>query len=211
MTTKKSITNEFEKIKDGVLSSLSAKERASLVVQVAAACDYDSLEELVDTAPKSAYKGTDPEFGERMAALETLAVYALWELDRGSLRFDIELMRGKYQNQLYQQYPDAEWTEAPGEENGYHEGEAYEAAARFLVTYRAWSRFVEEELNVPLKDFLTFPFTDGVDPVVARIEATVAMADGSNLDDELAEFSWAANASIDVDAAVDRKYAQLEV
>lgn len=211
MTSKRSITSDLENAKDAVLGDLTPDERAALAVCVAADGDHERFEELLATAPVDVYKSTDREFAERMASLETLAVYALWKLDRGVLRFDLERMRGKYQDQLYQQYPDADWTEAPGEENGYHEGSAYEAAAQFLVDYRVWSRFAEEDIGVSLEEFITFPFTDDVEPLIERIEAAAAFVDGADLEDDMADLSWAANATIDVDAAADRKYTQIEV
>lgn len=186
MTSTNDIRRDLDDIGEVVLGDLDTDERARLAVQLRAAGEYDRLQQLKEAAPTKSYNVTPGlEYLDRERELRAEALYALWELERGVWQFFYEWTSGQLREADYERFPDADWTEAPSQENGFHEHGAMQRAALFLANYRAWKRYATEDVGVSLREFLLHPLDpDAGAAHVDRIEFMAKLADGRALDDD---------------------------
>ena len=206
MSNKKDIRKDVDGLREEVLSTLSTDKRASLAIEKKAEGDDESLQTLVDTLEMSVYQSADPDFFERMALLETVAVYALWELDSAASEFAFRSMAYANANLGSIAFPDDDSYDPESSEQ-----EWCNAAGIFLSEYNAWKRFAIEDLDVSLTHLLKFPFEDEIDERITRIESLRMEADESAVDDSKFEevegdLSLAAAAEFDVDELAEKKY-----
>lgn len=211
------IESDIEDLKEDVLPGLPSDERARAVVQFRAADQADVVEALYETAPTKSYEATDLDFRAALREYTTEALYALWELETGVWRFLYERVSGQLRAANYDRYPDAEWTEEPAPENGFHERAAGEAAAEFLADYRAWERYAIVDVGVTLSEFLRFPLEEAGAHRVELVEQIADLVTG-DIDGIEGEdgVGWAESTGVtvdgeecDVDTLAEWKYEQI--
>lgn len=199
MTSAHDIERDLEDLSEDVLGDLDPDERAALAIELAAAGDFEKAERVKHAAPVKTYHARDLDFSDRLTDNVVMALYAMWELEKRASQFFYERARGQLDEVHYEQYPDAEWTEAPTEENGFHEQRAMDAAAAFLGSYLAWERYAAEDVGVALETFLSHPFGGTVTSDVSVYTLTASIADGSHFDDELEIDGWADGGTVTVE------------
>jgi hypothetical protein len=210
MTTTTNLQNGIEDAGDDILGDLDPEDRARLVVEHAAAGDFDLVERLTETAPTYEYKATDLAFRDCLDTYHTLSLFALWRLERRAWRFMYERAQGLLAEANYDRFPDAEWTTEPTPDNEFHEAGAKRAAVRFLATHRAWERFVDEEIGVSLRAFLEHGARTSDTSAAEIIEIAATIITGDHLD-EGSVTGWADTTvthngdEVGVDELADRK------
>lgn len=214
MTSTNDIEQELENLSESVLENLDPDERAALAVELAAAGEFEKVDAVKEAAPMKSYKARDLAFSDRLTDHVVMALYAMWELESGVWKFFYEKTQGSLEEANYDRFPDEDWTEAPSEENGYHEQAANDAAANFLGDYLAWEQYADKDVGVPLEKFLAHPFGDDIFQKVSTITFTATLAQGGLHDEELP--GWAEDGDIIVDGEpvslkeyAKWKYAQL--
>jgi hypothetical protein len=197
MTSTTNIEKELEGLSESVLENLDPDERATLAVELAATGEFEKVEAVKEAAPMKSYKARDLEFSDRLTDHVVMALYAMWELETGVWKFFYKKTQGGLKEANYDRFPDEDWTEAPSEDNGFHEQAANDAAAKFLGEYLAWEQYADKDVGVPLEKFLAHPFEDDILQKVSTITATATLAQGGLLDEDLP--GWAEGGHITVD------------
>lgn len=199
--SKKDIQNDAEKMTEQVLEQLGYEKRTQLAVEYGAKGDRERVEQLVKSAQASAYDGPEPFFTDRLALLETVAVYALWEIDTAAKEFSMWTMLAKQEERLEEAYPDDDTVDYD-----HMLQQQYEKAAKFLIEYNAWKKFAEEELDVTLTELLKFPFSDGIDDTLDVLQMMRMLANGSMHDLCEDADSYAEASDLDVEQLTEEKY-----
>ena len=201
MSEKNQIQNDAEQLTDKVLEQLGYEDRTRLAIEYAAKGDDQRVEQLVDSALTSVYEGPEPFFTDRLALLETVAVYALWEIDTAAKEFSMWTMLAKQEERLEEAYPDDDTVDYD-----HMLQQQYEKAAKFLIEYNAWKKFAEEELDVTLTELLKFPFSDGIDDTLDVLQMMRMLANGSMHDLCEDADSYAEASDLDVEQLTEEKY-----
>ena len=201
MSEKNQIQKDAEQLTDKVLEQLGYEDRTRLAIEYAAKGDDQRVEQLVDSALTSVYEGPEPFFTDRLALLETVAVYALWEIHTAAKDFSSWTMLAKKEKQLKEAYPDDDSVDYDHKLQ-----QQYEKAAKFLIQYNAWKKFAEEEIDVTLTELLKFPFSDGIDDTLEEVEMMRMLANGSMHDLCEDGDSYAEASDLDVEQLTEEKY-----
>jgi len=199
--SKKEIQNDAEKMTEQVLEKLGYEDRTRLAVEYAAKGDRERVDQLVKSAQTSAYNGPEPFFTDRLALLETVAVYALWEIHTAAKDFSSWTMLAKKEKQLEEAYPDDDSVDYEHKLQ-----QQYEKAAKFLIEYNAWKKFAEEEIDVTLTELLKFPFSDGIDDTLEELQMMRMLANGSMHDLCEDGDSYAEASDLDVEQLTEEKF-----
>lgn len=184
MTTPNDIDDDLTEVSDAILGDLSPEQRTKLSVEAIASGREEHVEKLKAAAPRKTYEAADLDYAEYMRDVLMQAAYTWHELERGIHLFHLTRLEGRYHSELAANHDveDWDWVDEPSEENDYHEGEAMDAAARFLKDYRKWEQFAAEILAVDLPSFLSVATPDHW---IEQIEDMRRLAEGSESEELL--------------------------